>query len=313
MLGYRNPRFPSATHAALIPLVLWLVIVPDQRRLTRVTAFAIASCLWAINLALGTRGIWVAVALAGVLLWWLGNKSIRKLTVLLGLSAAAGVLLYFALFVTVPATHGGGETLQSRSQDIGSLSKRERLWHRAADMTLERPLLGFGPMHFATDPSLEFAHPHNWALQISSEWGLPVLLVAVYLLGSLLIRCARRLRSAAPAPCGKDCLAPFALSLMVALIYGLFDGNWVMPVSQSLNALVVGSAIGLIADRARHSMSRVAVTTTAVLAISALWLLWGACLALPQQSVLEENYRALSGQIEFAPRFWQQGYINVPH
>jgi O-antigen ligase len=311
MLGYRNPRFPSATHAVLIPLVLWLVIAPDQRRLTRVAAFAIASCLWAINLALGTRGIWVAVALAGISLGWLDNKSIRKLTGLLALSASAGVLLYYALFLTVPATHGTGETLQSRSQDIGSLSKREQLWHRAAVMTLERPLLGFGPMHFATDPPLEFAHPHNWMLQVSSEWGLPALVFAACLLGAVLVRCARRLRSPGQTPEVKDRVAPFAMALAVALIYGLFDGNWVMPVSQSLNVLVLGSVVGLTHESGGQGGRLISATTTTAFAMAALWLLWTASIGLPHQATAEEAYRAHSGQIEFAPRFWQQGYINV--
>ena len=64
ILGYANPRFPSALHAVLIPFLALTVIEKTELRSLRVGAALVLSFLWAINLGLGTRGIWFAYALA---------------------------------------------------------------------------------------------------------------------------------------------------------------------------------------------------------------------------------------------------------
>ena len=63
ILGYANPRFPSALHAVLIPFLALTVIEKTELRSVRAGAAVVLSLLWAINLGLGTRGIWFAYAI----------------------------------------------------------------------------------------------------------------------------------------------------------------------------------------------------------------------------------------------------------
>ncbi len=63
ILGYANPRFPSALHAVLIPFLALTVLEKTELRSLRVGAGVVLSFIWAINLGLGTRGIWFAYAL----------------------------------------------------------------------------------------------------------------------------------------------------------------------------------------------------------------------------------------------------------
>ena len=64
ILGYANPRFPSALHAILIPFLALTVIEKTELGRCASCAAVVLSFLWAINLGLGTRGIWFAYALA---------------------------------------------------------------------------------------------------------------------------------------------------------------------------------------------------------------------------------------------------------
>ena len=54
ILGYANPRFPSALHAVLIPFLAFTVLEKAELRSVRVAAAIVLSLLWAINLGLGT-------------------------------------------------------------------------------------------------------------------------------------------------------------------------------------------------------------------------------------------------------------------
>jgi O-antigen ligase len=309
MLGYRNPRFPSATHAVLIPLIRWLAMPAQQRKSVRLVALVVATLLWAINLALATRGIWVATAVAAFALSWVGSRSMRKLILLVVGTAAAGLAIYWIFFHAIPSFLVVGESLQSRSGDIASLSLRERLWVAAIKMALQHPWLGAGPMHFATDPGLKFAHPHSWPLQVACEWGMPALIAVSFLLSSHLVRCFRLIDEAAESA-DREILVPIYFAAVIGLTYGLFDGNWVMPVSQSLNVIVLGSLIGLFPRTGTSSRPASVRVLAGIGVISSLCLVWFSVTSLPHQSALEDRYRKFTVQVDFAPRFWQQGFIN---
>src|SRR5476651_1958481 len=113
-------------------------------------------------------------------------------------------------------------------------------------MILERPWLGFGPMHFADIANDIAAHPHQAILQWASEWGVPSTLCVIALVaraGWTTLGIVREpALSVVPVDLLRLCL--FA-SLIGALTQAMVDGVIVMPVSQLWLALVVGWLMAL--------------------------------------------------------------------
>ena len=157
-----------------------------------------------------------------------------------------GLLLYWLLF-TVLAGYSGLE-LSSGAGDrlTTSLSGRGPIWWQAWHMIVERPWLGFGPMHFADIPNVIAAHPHQAILQWASEWGVPSALCVIALVwrggwATLGVLRERRL-SMQRTDLLRLCL--FA-ALVAALVQSMVDGVIVMPISQLWLALVVGWLLAL--------------------------------------------------------------------
>jgi O-antigen ligase len=111
-------------------------------------------------------------------------------------------------------------------------------------MIREDPWLGAGPLHFAHHAQdLQIAaHPHNWPLQIGSEWGLPALLLLCSAL-ALAMRKLWQLRKIVAAK-DQDTLTAWLVTGLAILLDGLVSGLLVMPTSQLWIALYVGCVWG---------------------------------------------------------------------
>jgi O-antigen ligase len=312
LLGYANPRFPSALHVVLLPLIGAVVVDPAERRGLRIAAFIVLALLVTVNLALGTRAIWFAFALAlpavALLAGW--RPAIRRLYGTLGAAAAAGLLAYLALFKWLPTGTAGGEAIASPLANL-TLTFRDVLWKMAYDAIVQSPLLGVGPMQFAAIDNRFGAHPHNWVLQIGAEWGLPALAVAGVLVATLLVR-MRRLPADGEAARG---VAAFHVAAMAALAMGFVDGNLVMPVSQTAAAVVFGASL---AGTARapatagsvgasghlHAIATTAAALAAVIAVGSF-----ALDSLAGQADAIARFRAAWPGAWLLPRFWEHGLV----
>lgn len=308
ILGYANPRFPSALHAVLIPFLALTVIEKTERRSLRAVAAVVLSLLWAINLGLGTRGIWLAYAIAipvtVLLVGW--RQAVRPVAVLT-LTAVVGVGLYFALFVVAPAAAGLGTAVHAPTDNLTTVTSREVLWQLSWQAIKSSPWLGIGPMQFAALASHVGAHPHNWPLQIAAEWGLP----ALGLLAFAIFQLGKAVRHTATRDCS---LTSMTLAVAVALLLGLVDGNLVMPVSQSGAALIIGMLIGATRshepryERRRTSESFVMLTAFVCVVASGLLIAFGAS-TLPSQSRAIDRFQQSHPGAWLVPRFWEQGHL----
>lgn len=305
MLGYANPRFASSLHALLIPFVALLTIDTKERRALRAFAFLVLCLLWTMNLGLGTRGIWFAYGLAvpALLLLNRSRQSIRIVAVLL-LTAMIGGLLFQSVIVG-DAQGPESSALPLLTERLQTLSRREVLWALSWDATIRHPLLGLGPMQFATLGSEVGAHPHSWPLQIASEWGLP----AFFLLAFALVWSAIRARDLIGS--SSDFSIAALLAVAVALVYGLVDGIFVMPVSQTASALVLGFWLGSIPRehdtpplRWINSIFVGALTTVAIAAVCS-YALW----SYEDQARSISAFRAKHPAAWLTPRFWEQGQL----
>jgi hypothetical protein len=306
ILGYANPRFASAFHAVLIPFIAMNVLERKEHWGIRVGAAIVLSLLWAINLGLGTRGIWFAYALAvpatALLTGW---RPAARLLAVIAMTAAAGVLLYFVLFAVVPTITGAGSIVAAPTDNLSSFTSREVLWQLSWKSIASSPWLGIGPMQFAALDSHVGAHPHNWVLQIAAEWGLPALVLVLY--GAL--RLGRAVKQANDSD-----LPVLVMSVSAALALGLVDGNLVMPVSQSASVLALGILLGsLHQSGSREPVSRVSAPALALTAFictlaGGLVIAYAANTLSDQASGVSIFQKAHPGAW-LVPRFWEQGHL----
>lgn len=315
LLGYANPRFPSALHALLLPLAAALALDEREAPALRTLAWVTLALTWAINLALGTRAIWFAYLVALALLFAaLGRTRLQPLARVLILSAVAGAALYMLFFKFLPVWTGIGETFTERTLDkLAWGSNRELLIASSWAAIRAAPWLGLGPMQFAAIPQVWAAHPHNWLLQLASEWGLPATALALIGMAALARRALAAARQDPPQP-GAGTLVPLTAAL-VALVYGLVDGNLVMPVSQSAAALVFGLLLGTLPAPARSASrpggapgTALALLAGAVLLAAAAQLVWFSATTVGAATAQEVPQRIFPTRALW-PRFWSDGLL----
>jgi O-antigen ligase len=179
-------------------------------------------------------------------------------------TALAGLGLYFLFYVLVPISLGlqpFGFLFSVVDRTIENpASSRWPLWRRAWEMTLAHPWLGAGPLHFAhygRDVQIG-AHPHNWVLQIASEWGIPALICLMTAIALGLKKLLAVREHLEPTDSKNYLTLAALLTIAVAiLVDGLVSGLIVMPTSQLWIVLYVGCAWGWVA-----SMTQVKAATT---------------------------------------------------
>ena len=308
--GFSNKRFYGQFQTFTLPLLVLPLLIPNISRALRGAAFALLCVWWLIAISGGTRGTWLGMGAAGLLLALLGPWGRRWMGWQLA-AVAGGLLLYWLVF-TVLADHLG-IVLSSGAGDrlTTSLSGRGPIWWQAWHMLVERPWLGFGPMHFADIANEIAAHPHQSVLQWASEWGVPSALCVAVLawrsgwatLGVL----RERALSAERVDLLRLCL--FA-ALVGALVQSMVDGVIVMPISQVWLALTIGWLMALHVWGASATVALPLVGWAwKVLSVLAVGLLIAIALRdVPHIAQAQQQYLSDHGN-HLQPRFWAQGVI----
>ncbi|MCF5050495.1 pilus assembly protein [Pseudomonas syringae] len=307
--GFSNKRFYGQFQTFTLPLLALPLLLPSVSRTLRGAVFALLCVWWLIAISGGTRGTWLGMAVAGVVVAllgpgrrWLGWQ----------LAAVLGGLLLYWLGFTLLADYLGIEITKDASDRLTtSLSGRGPIWWQAWHMLLERPWLGFGPMHFADIANRIAAHPHQSILQWASEWGVPSALCVAVLAWRAGWATFGVLRERAQCTERADLLrlCLFA-ALVAALVQSMVDGVIVMPNSQVWLALVVGWLMAL--HRWRTPVSVVPPMAwnlwkgLSVLAVGLLVVI--ALRDVPHLQQAQQHYLdAHEGRLQ--PRFWAQGVI----
>ncbi|MDI1245101.1 MAG: O-antigen ligase family protein [Rhodoferax sp.] len=247
ILGFDNYRFFNYGQTISLPLLgLMAARMSDQGR--RLFWWGVTALWWMLLFVSAGRGTFVGVTVAIALAWFVLRGSARAWCRAMLFAGLAGLFAYLIFYVAIPLLLGlepfgllpavGDRSLQNPT------SGRLPLWARALEMILEDPWLGAGPMHFAhygRDLGIG-ASPHNWPLQIGSEWGLPALLL---LCGVLLLALRKlwQLRMIVAAK-DQDTLTAWLVTGLAILVDGLVSGLLVMPISQLWIALYAGCAWG---------------------------------------------------------------------
>lgn len=308
--GFSNKRFYGQFQTFTLPLLALPLLIPTVSRSLRALVFTLLCVWWLIAISGGTRGTWLGMGVAGVVLALLGPWGRR----LVGWQLAAmvgGMLLYWLAFTVLVDYLGIGLSAEASDRLTTSLSGRGPIWWQAWHMLAEHPWLGFGPMHFADIANKIAAHPHQAILQWASEWGVPSALCVATLawrggwatLGVL----RRRMLSSERSDLLRLCL--FA-ALIGALVQSMVDGVIVMPNSQVWLALIVGWLMGLhvwqgpvtpampLAWTAWKGLSVLAVGLLIVIAVR----------DVPHIQQAQREYLDTHDNL-LQPRFWAQGVI----
>lgn len=164
-------------------------------------------------------------------------------------------------------------------------------------------------MNYAcTGPVSRAAHPHNFVLQFSGEWGLPAAAGLAAVLCMTLFALWKGLVRGHLSDQTKQVAGLLAVGLVAAVGYSLLSGIFIMPASQVAGLLVCGWLMGLIEPSNRTGPSRETLATTAIVAgllISATvtWFSY-------QESAQRESRETLMPPRELGlPRYWQLGKL----
>lgn len=245
--GYDNYRFFNHVQTISLPM-LGLMAARVHDRVRKVIWWG-TTALWWMLLFVGVgRGTFLGLTVGIAFVWCTMHETAGAWCRSMVLAGLAGFVAYWFFYVAIPLIQGlepFGFFFSSVSRTIENpTSGRLHLWTRALDMIHENPWLGAGPVHFShygLDLKIA-AHPHNWALQIASEWGIP----ALFFLSGVLALAMRRLwqlRKATSAR-NQNTLAVWLVTGSAILVDGLVSGLIVMPASQLWIALYVGCAWG---------------------------------------------------------------------
>lgn len=307
--GFSNRRTYGQFQTFTLPLLALPLLIPTIRHSAKALIFALLACWWMIAICGGTRGTWLGMGGAGVLLICLGPQGRRWASWQLG-AALAGCLLYWGLFTLMPAWMGikilnlAGERLTT------NLSAREIIWQQAWEMIKARPLLGYGPMHFADIQNYVAAHPHQIILQWACEWGVPSALLVGWMVLRGLAATTFLTRAKAASIDYTDALRLCLFGCLIgALTQSMVDGVIVMPYSQLWLCLVVGWLLGLQESKV-VAVSSPLSTWVWLCAVGSSVALLAFVIArdFPHLDEQQQQYQRDVGG-NYQPRFWQQGVI----
>lgn len=320
IVGFDNYRFFNHVQTMTLPLLGLLAMRSSGQ--ARWLWWAVWSLWWALLFLSAGRGTALGQCVGLVCVALLGGRPGLRWAKGVVCCALGGLLVYLALFVAMPLLLGVQPVgllfdVVNRSIEAPS-SGRGLLWSQALDMIVWQPWLGAGPLHFAhAARALDAgADPHNWVLQIGSEWGVPALLLLLLAVGVSL----RGVWRTTPSP--GDSMAATArvawISAGVAIVVdGTVSSLLTVPTSQLWLAVVAGCMWGWCCQQ--HKLPR-ATTGGAGWhyrgVLAAVWLLALAGVlygSLPDATDLVGQQSAAHladrpGAV-FWPRIWINGYF----
>lgn len=312
-VSFSNVRFFGHIQTMLLPFLLLPAMWWGRTRWQRILLWSVPVIWWMLAVGSGTRGTWVALLVGVMVVFFYGGQTGRKWIKWQFGGLLCGALCYGLFIETIPRLLDQPAWFLHRTGDIVSLSLREVLWTTALDFAARHPLLGVGPMHYAYFATRVAAHPHNAVLQWLAEWGIPaaLLLTAVCAVAGLAF--AGHVKRTVDQA-GERGLVKLALlaALAGAAAQAMVDGVLVMPVSQTLLALLCGWAISIYFAARVVRCGRVQyVILIAVTLIAASVVVWGVAPEIGHLAEREKSYLASHPpDTPLLPRFWVQGWIN---
>ncbi|NNF57583.1 MAG: O-antigen ligase family protein [Rhodothermaceae bacterium] len=313
--GFAHVRMFNQWQVWVMPLLIAFVALAPKRRERWGLRILLAGMVMLL-IASGGRGATLALVGSSLLIGALYRRAASAWLREAALAAGLGGAMYL-LFFRVLAS--GNLSVLDRA-GLGT-SGRDLLWAKALHLIAEHPVFGYGPMHFAYDPSPLAAHPHNLVLQWATEWGLPAAIILLGLLGWGGVAWLRRTRSAVYQGAPESLwLMGLTSALSASLANALVDGSVIAPLSQVgwavLGALLLAAYSGMDSGQRPPSTalkaganSKLGWMGRLVVAAAALVMVTNMSLDVPTLHRRDYDYRAVRFSRMAPLRFWSQGRI----
>lgn len=316
-LDFANVRFFSQYQAYSLPLILLPTFLLNLKKCWRVLLYIVAINSWALQWIVSTRAVWTGFALAVLSVLFFareGRMTWLRAQLISVLAGGVVFLIFSGVIASLPSAtlvpDNVGALIERGSESIWV---RIALWRSALDFILAHPLLGVGPGQFGLQHyPMYAAHPHNFPLQMLSEYGLIAGLAGIALMALLVILAVKVLRvgsSSAPDMAGKS----VAAAVIMGLTDSLFSGNQIMPHSQILLCVLAGLLVGrnathspdvsLKRQNGSYPMLKLTFVVIALLALVTTTILGTAYL----RTVKDVGPNVLRGN----PHFWNYGRFNA--
>ncbi|MDD2802334.1 MAG: O-antigen ligase family protein [Methylococcales bacterium] len=306
-VSFSNVRFFSQYQAYTLPILAIPLITFNLPFRWRTVTLLLLAFWWALHFVTGTRSVWVALIVTTLFLFTFLKDQARQWLIWQLVGMLIGGIFYLAFdYLTLDNSLYGLGSITKRGLDDNG---RWPLWLSAFEMIKNHPLLGVGPMHFAFNNFTIAAHPHNSVLHIAAEYGLPAVLIAIYLVITFLKK--------AVAWCIKPTYnenPQINIALTASLVCGLCDsllsGNIIMPHSQMMLFMIGGWLIGrnqatdLISIELQPLQSKGRTLVLVVVVLAAITIQLNGV-----QSYYSYMKRTQFSAPEYAhPRFWNDGH-----
>ena len=317
LLGYSNIRFFNQVQAFTLPLLIGgAVITFSKQKLAGYFLLLLSTIWWMLLIQSAGRGVILATLSAGVSVLILFKSSTHRWVWIFIGTLAVGYVAKILFFEILP---GVEQTKSILRGDSGRLT----LWPKLFWTTFEKPILGHGPMSFASIHTDYFrGHPHNSVLQLLYEFGYSVTLAIIgsvfYGIKKWVDQTKEKISSFKHGSTEYIVLRiSFTAALIGGLIYSLFSGVIVMPLSQLWLAIIAGSMTGLYIREKVNIGSEFSINNWQLYATKFVVLCATAMLVsvlvrdVPNLRGNEEQFFEKTEQNKFRPRFWQQGKIGL--
>ena len=322
--GFSNIRFFNHTQTPILPLLILLCCVTPGTSRLRWLWWSLTAYWWMAMFAVSGRGTMMGMVAGCMAVALLRRRLAMPYLKAAAVSAALGLLAYAVFLVAIPVLSGGAAfgafaaVIERTAADPASA--RFVLWRRAIELILAHPWFGVGPMHFAHNAGdlHTGAHPHDWMMQIASEWGIPAFLClcsALALSSHTLVRAGRSL-SLDNRLDQNICNALVAGGAAI-LVDGLVSGLFVMPQSQLAVVLYLGCAIGWSRAQAARTHGEAIPTRRNVAVLGVLIAGAALCVVIVVWPDVQARYhndpwspavKALNQGTKW-PRLWRAGYF----
>jgi putative inorganic carbon (hco3(-)) transporter len=197
MLGgnYSNPNDLAIAIVVSLPMCLGLLFLTRNKIWKGVLALAILTMSYVVFLT-GSRGGFIALMITAVVCLWHFAIRERRRYFLVLVPLVAMILWLSAGDMLSKRLNGTFNQNEDSASAYDSAQQRQQLFWRSIDITAEHPLFGIGPGNFE-QLSGAWHETHNTYTQVSSEGGLPalVLYLLILWLGFTNVRATNRVAS----------------------------------------------------------------------------------------------------------------------
>ena len=183
MLGgnYSNSNDLALAMVISLPLCLGLLFLARNRAWKAAWALAMLAMAYVVFLT-GSRGGFIALIITAIVFLWHFAIRGRRRYILVFIPLTGIILWLSSGDMLSRRLKGTVDEKDDAASAYDSAQQRQQLFWRSIDITKAHPLFGVGPGNFE-QVSGDWHETHNTFTQLSSEGGLPALILYVLILG----------------------------------------------------------------------------------------------------------------------------------